>query len=205
MSSSKKRQLVPPGPESTNKMRDLSPISVIESLTPTSPRARAIDIQKKLPGLSIIPPDTLQKTTAQLEHEHQQEEKEHRRIQDKITEEETLKNIKDGHYISNDSHFASALSTTPQEPDIHKQYAEADKKKFKELDENKDWGLTFGGKKSKRKTRKTKRKTRKSKKTKRKTKCIGKRDGKKGCRTCCKTRKTIKKYNKCINICMKDY
>ena len=211
MSSIKKRQLSNPE-TSSNKIRQPSPTSVIESLTPTSPRARAIDIQKKLPGLSIIPPDTLQKTTAQLEHEHQQEEKEHRRIQAQKTNEETLKNIKEGLYISNDSHFASALSTTPQEPDIHKQYAEADKKKFKELDENKDWGLTFGGKKSKRKTRKTKRKTRKtkrktrkSKKTKRKTKCIGKRDGKKGCRTCCKTRKTIKKYNKCINICMKDY
>lgn len=185
MSSIKKRQLENPE-TSSSKIRQPSPVSVMESLTPTSPRTRAIDIQKKLPGLSLILPDTLPKTAAQLEHKHQQEEKEHRRIQDKITEEETLQNIKKGAYISNEDHEYNALSTTPQEPDIHKQYAEADKKKFKELDENKDWGLTFGGKRKTRKTkRKSKRKTRKSKKTKRKT-----RKSKKSKR---KTRKTRRK------------
>ena len=172
MSSIKKRQLETPDSSSSNKIRHPSPVSVMESLTPTSPHARAKAIQNKLPGLSIIPPDTLPKNQKQLDWEHEQEEKEHRRIQDKITAEDTLKNIKKGLYISNEDHEHNAFLTTPQEPDIHKRYAEADKKNFKELDENKDWGLSFGGKKSKRKMRKskkTKRKTRKSKKTKRKT------------------------------------
>ena len=36
---------------------------------------------------------------------------------------------------------------------LYNKYTEADKKLFKQIDENKDWGLAFGGKKSKRKTR----------------------------------------------------
>ena len=169
MSSIKKRQLENPE-TSSSKIRQPSPVSVMESLTPTSPHARAKAIQNKLPGLSIIPPDTLPKNQKQLDWEREQEEKEHRRMQDKITAEETLKNIKKGHYISNEDHDHNAILTTPQEPDIHKRYAEADKKNFKELDENKDWGLTFGGKRKTRKTkRKSKRKTRKTKKNKRKT------------------------------------
>ena len=169
MSSIKKRQLENPE-TSSNKIRQPSPVSVMESLTPISPHSRAKAIQEKLPGLSIIPPDTLPKNQKQLDWEREQEEKEHRRIQDKITAEDTLKNIKEGRYISNEDHEHNAFSTTPQEPDIHKRYAEADKKNFKELDENKDWGLTFGGKRKTRKTkRKSKRKTRKTKKNKRKT------------------------------------
>jgi len=188
MSSNKKRQQLNP-PNSSNKIRQSSPTSIVESMTPTSPHVRAKAIQEKLPGLSIIPPDTIPKNQKQIDLEREQEAKEYRRIQEKKNDKKTLKNIKEDLYISNASHFTSALSTTPQEHDIHKQYAEADKKKFKELDENKDWGLTFGGKKSKRKTRKTKRKskrkTRKTKKNKRKT-----RKSKKSKR---KTRKTRRK------------
>ena len=72
MSSIKKRQLENPE-TSSSKIRQPSPVSVMESLTPTSPRARAIDIQKKLPGLSIIPPDTLPKNQKQLDWEREQE------------------------------------------------------------------------------------------------------------------------------------
>ncbi len=181
MSSTKKRLLETPDPSSSNKIRQPSPTSITESLTPTSPYARAKAIQEKLPGLSIIHPDTLPKNQKQLDWEREQEEKEHRKIQEKITDEKTRKNIKEGRYTSNASHYRHAISTIPQEPDIHKQYAEADIRDFKELDENKDWGLTFGGKKSKRKMRKTKRNTRKIKKTKRKMKKskISKRKGRK--------------------------
>ena len=51
MSSSKKRQLVPPGPgpESTNKMRQ-SPTSVAETLTPTLPDWNRMKTIENIPG-----------------------------------------------------------------------------------------------------------------------------------------------------------
>jgi hypothetical protein len=173
MSSNKKRQLVEPGPDSTNKIRQ-SPTSVTETSSPISPdwnRMKTIEnipgaAQGKPPGppLSLINPDTLPKTL-------EEQEKELRKKQDKKNQMELAENT--------EKNIALALETgkpiKPQETfdEINERYAKSDKKDFKELDENKDWGLTFGGKKSKRKTRKTKRKskrkTRKSKKTKRKT------------------------------------
>ena len=178
MSSNKKRQLEKPAPYSSNKMRQ-SPTSVADTNSPISPdwnRMKTIEnipgaVQVKPPGppLSLIHPDKLPKNQKQIDLKHEQEAKEHHRIQDKKNQKELAENT--------EKKIALPLEVgkpiKPQEPNIHKRYAEADKKDFKELDENKDWGLTFGGKKSKRKTRKTKRKskrkTRKSKKTKRKT------------------------------------
>jgi uncharacterized protein YjbI with pentapeptide repeats len=53
--------------------------------------------------------------------------------------------------------------------------------------------------------RKAKIQTKRRSKNTKNTKCIGKRDGKKGCRTCCNPEKTTKKYNKCIDTCMTGY
>ncbi len=49
-------------------------------------------------------------------------------------------------------------------------------------------------------SKKTKRKSTKRKKTKRNKSCIGKRNGKSGCRKCCRTKR---KRNRCLRKCMR--
>ena len=173
MSSSKKRQLDPPN--SSNKMRQ-SPININETLTPISP----VQGKPPRPPLSLLLPHTLAKTQKQIEWEHEQLVKQHDEQQRIITDKKKQKNIKEGRYT--DIAPRGELQKPQDTPDeINKRYAKADKEDFDKLDENKDWGLAFGGKrktrktkrkskrKTKRKTRKTKRKTRKSKKSKRKS------------------------------------
>ena len=183
MSSGKKIKLEIP--DSSNKIGS-SPTSIMETSSPISP----VQVKSPRPPMSMKLPHTLPKTAAQLDYEHEQLAKQHNEQQRIITDKETQKNIKEGRYKPPEILSLGKLRE-PQETfdEINKRYAKSDKEDFDKLDENKDWGLAFGGKKSKRKTKKSKRKIKKSK---RKTK-KSKRKSKKSKRKNRKTHKTRRK------------
>ena len=87
---------------------------------------------------------------------HEQQKKQHDKEQMIINNKKYEENKQRGNVLPSSTRH---LIRPPQNYDLYNKYNEADKKVFKQIDENKDWGLTFGGKKSKRKTRKSKKKS----------------------------------------------